>query len=529
MPPISQTSRRRSGGDDNQGDNVRTMEHTAKPTTPAKTGRFATLRGLLGGQGSGAPAYASSPARASRPRVALSPWLRPLLAGELTFALLCVLVTLVVCVFAAGSAQALTNPERAYEMVSPVFKGGFGVTQIEGVAENGESVVFASPGAFAGSAASEPRDGPGNQPNYLARRGASGWATVPTAAPATLAAAFSHDISPTLESTLVETLPGPNLENARFDGRAVEVFLHDTGLPDTPGDWERVGDPLEPVKKLTGDEGVATLTYRSADPTFCHLLLTSPKDQPYLPEGGPGAQLYELDRGCGGGPVSFRLVGLNDEGHLMPSGFGSSCRGMTLGDNEGVNQFNAVSADGEEVFFTDCFGEASYQLFVRLGGDKTLEVSRPLQPTCGEVPCAGAASRASAEFDGASRDGSRVFFMTTAPLVTEDHDAGNDLYMAMIGCPGGESGCAAADREVRSLVQVSHDPNGGEAGVQGVVRVAPDGSHVYFVATGDLLTAGEQQALEGAGRAVPQTGADNLYVYDSAADGGAGEIAFIGS
>src|SRR6202167_4951663 len=235
MPPISQTSRRRSGGDDNQGDNVRTMEHTAKPTTPAKTGRFATLRGLLGGQGSGAPAYASSPARASRPRVALSPWLRPLLAVELTFALLCVLVTLVVCVFAAGSAQALTNPQRAYEMVSPVFKGGFGVTQIEGVAENGESVVFASPGAFAGSPASEPGQDPGNQPNYLARRGASGWATVPTAAPATLAAAFSHDISPTLESTLVETLPGPNLENASFDGRAVEVFLHDTGLPDTLG------------------------------------------------------------------------------------------------------------------------------------------------------------------------------------------------------------------------------------------------------------------------------------------------------
>ena len=59
-------------------------------------------------------------------------------------------------------------------------------------------------------------------------------------------------------------------------------------------------------------------------------------------------------------------------------------------------------------------------------------------------------------------------------------------------------------------MQVSHDPNPGEAAeLQGVLRVAPDGARVYFVARGRLTTSANAEgtlALEGA---------DNLYVYDS--------------
>lgn len=47
------------------------------------------------------------------------------------------------------------------------------------------------------------------------------------------------------------------------------------------------------------------------------------------------------------------------------------------------------------------------------------------------------------------------------------------------------------------------------------MRVAPDGSRVYFVARGDLLAVAQQQQLEREGRPVPRVGADNLYVYDS--------------
>ena len=118
----------------------------------------------------------------------------------------------------------------------------------------------------------------------------------------------------------------------------------------------------------------------------------------------------------------------------------------------------------------------------------------------------------SANFAGASEDGSRVFFTTAAPLSAEDTDSGNDLYMAQIGCPEGEPECAVSERVVTAMTQVSHAPGVGEAAeVQGVVAVAPDGSRAYFVARGVLSEAPNAQG------AFAVKGADNLYVYDDAA------------
>jgi len=76
-------------------------------------------------------------------------------------------------------------------------------------------------------------------------------------------------------------------------------------------------------------------------------------------------------------------------------------------------------------------------------------------------------------------------------------------------------------REVNSLVQVSHDPNGEAAEVQGVLAVSPDGSHVYFVARGVLS---EGSNAEGH---APMIGADNLYVYERDERHPAGHLAFI--
>ena len=126
----------------------------------------------------------------------------------------------------------------------------------------------------------------------------------------------------------------------------------------------------------------------------------------------------------------------------------------------------------------------------------------------GEVPCPGAATRPSMNFVGASEDGSKVFFMT-APS-SGGGLAQRDLYMASIGCPAGEEGCEVAKKEVRSMAQVSQDVSPGRAAeVQGVLRVSPDGSRVYFVAHG-VLSEGANAEGEG-----PVSGADNLYVYDS--------------
>jgi hypothetical protein len=243
--------------------------------------------------------------------------------------------------------------------------------------------------------------------------------------------------------------------------------------------------------------------------------------------------IYEYDRGCDGEPASLKFVGVDNQGRSLPQ----ECA-IDLGVDEyavnGVQRFNALSVDGSEVFFTICLsheGTQPHQLFVRVGGVRTLEVSKSLGEGCAEVPCAGALGRGSAEFAGASEDGSRVYFTAPLnagqePLVPGDGDASNNLYLARIGCPGGGVGCAPGERVVNALSEVSHDPNGEPAEVRGVVRVAPDGERVYFAAGGDLLTAAQRQTLQREGRPLPQMGADNLYVYDDT--GSPGTVAFIG-
>lgn len=424
--------------------------------------------------------------------------------------------------FAVTPALAL-NSERHYELVSPVFKGGYGATIVQGVSSDGNGVAYFSQGAFAGAPSG------GGFLDYLARRAASGWSTVPLMPPATsLSTWLFRDVSPSLDLAFAAGYPGLSAEDVLPGG---DLLIHPTDLPDTVANWALVG-ALEGTGK-----GLLDISYIDADVGFCHVLLAN-TGEALLPEaiGAKEPLAYDFDRGCSGGTPSLRLVALNNKS--KPINLGCAVDIGIAKYTHGVsNTYNAVSADGSEVFFTDCLsggaGPASpHQLFVRLGGARTVEVSRPLgacvaKGIAGEVPCDGASERASADFAGAAADGSRVFFTTAAALSGEDKDTGNDLYVASIGCPEAGSECEPTERVVTSLVQVSHDPNAGEAaGVQDVVRVAPDGSRVYFQAGGDLLSAGQRQALESEGRPVPQPGGPNLYVYDTASPG---SVAFIGT
>jgi hypothetical protein len=437
-------------------------------------------------------------------------------------------------------ACSLALPEgRVYEMVSPVFKGGYGAQGLV-VAPGGERVVFSSPGAFAGDPANNPESN-----GYVARREAGvEWSTAPLMPPATLVLASSvGDFSPTLDLALAGGKPGAN-EHFAGKGTEQEFLLHPTDAPDTapnapePGpNWQLAGITL---KDLNETPPGATVAGSSSD--FSHMVLENSGNglEQWLPEAASTeSRLYDnassqpcgalSEAVCSEAPTgaSLRLVGLNNEGKAIDR----SCR-PSLGAG-GQGRFNAVSADGGEVFFrtsivNPCANEG--QLFVRLAGARTLEVSRPLDSSkpfggCvgegsgvpGEVPCAGAGARKPSEFWGASEDGSRVFFTTSEPLEpATDKDSANDLYMAKIGCPSAEPECGVPKREVTSLVQVSHDPNTGQLPeIQGVVAIAPDGSHVYYVARGELLEESEVKRLEGEGRLAPHAGADNLYVYDS--------------
>ena len=117
-------------------------------------------------------------------------------------------------------------------------------------------------------------------------------------------------------------------------------------------------------------------------------------------------------------------------------------------------------------------------------------------------------------YEGASVDGSKVFFETDQPLVEGDKDETEDLYEYDFELPEGHR-----------LIQISHgessDPTPGEGGDVGgvpgqvalhgggVVQASSDGSHVYYVAQGELTT----EANANGEKAV--AGEDNLYGYDT--------------
>ena len=440
----------------------------------------------------------------------------------------------------AISAPAFALPEgRHYEMVSPPYKGGYDVRGVLGVAPSGESVEFYSVGGFAGLLSG----GGSGTDHYLARRGADGWGTVSVNPPA----GEVDDTSENQESVLADDPLGPNVGVQQNLSTEEEFLLHNTLTPETVENWSVFGGL---VLKPVDEQPPVLVTEAGASPELCHVILGYP-NEPLLPEAEDATlnQLYDLDRGCGGEKPSLRLVAVKNKlgpGGEEPEpinrkcpmelGIGNEYSKSTGGENAGEHDdqesaFDAVGAGGSEIFFTNVVGSLTstscagnvFQLFVRLGGRETVEVSRPLEvgggETCTEVPCAGAAGRASAYFAGASEDGSRVFFATRAPLTGDVQDTSTNLYMAGIGCPGGVAeACQAAEKRVVSLVQVSHDPNGGEAAdVQGVAKVARDGSHVYFVARGVLSRGSNAEGH------APVSGADNLYVYDS----GDGSVQFV--
>lgn len=167
---------------------------------------------------------------------------------RLSFPSLRAVVTLALALAAmsltAASAFAL-NPERHYEKVSPAYKGGFGADFIEAVALDGNSVAYFSPGQFEGSSAGVSNTAVGL--TYLARRGSSGWSTVPITVPDSLAPDVNNrDISPDLHTEMVLAKPGPTVEAAAVGGSEDDLLLHDTEVPDLSAGWEAAAAPLKP-------------------------------------------------------------------------------------------------------------------------------------------------------------------------------------------------------------------------------------------------------------------------------------------
>ncbi len=425
---------------------------------------------------------------------------------------------------ATGQPYSMGLPEcRAYEMVSPLKKGGSDALAVPAqelgvpVAADGDAVQFASQNAF-GDAENALTGATGITANfYVARRGAEGWSTSSANPPRDLVANQSlgrlplrREASPEAFST-VSTCGLTVVNNATAGSSAV------CALREPDGQW--TSTPLYPnltggvYLNSSGNNGFDGRAGSSADLTVRVFSSTAGPGSAFLPADTSsiaGAGLYEVTR-SGDTAFELSLVNVNDSGeeigpenNTQLGGFGlrpgEACQ--AVGGQRSGSDYQAISSSGSTIYFTACPSGGVDTVYARVNQTSTVAISNPSPSQC--TACSAPASPAS--FDGASADGSKAFFITEQPLVNGDEGGtgtGADLYEYDFDNPPG-----------KNLVQLSAGgagdlTPGSGAEVQGVIRTSSDGSHSYFVAKGVLTTV-----PNGVGE-VAQAGADNLYAVDT--------------
>jgi DNA-binding beta-propeller fold protein YncE len=390
--------------------------------------------------------------------------------------------------------------DRAWEMVSPPNKFGARIFQSDqGVmqaAADGNGVAYQSVTSI------EP-DPDGNRAidssTVLARRGAEGWRSKDVTPPHTEARQirFGGDyktFSPDLERALLE--------------QPDDTLLSPEASEETPYLRENTEPPTyRPL--VTGKEGFANVPegtvfgggngsasspvlIAAADPSLTHPVLKSIK-APLVPDAALES-LYQWNDG--------QLQPVSE----LPASEGGGVVLGTAGAGPGSIR-NAVSADGSRVFwgrgrYDSGIGSKMSGLYVRDTASQEswrLDVARPDASGEGEVFPA---------FEGASADGTVVFFSTQQQLTADasaPKEGTRDLYRCEVGeVEGGGLGCT-------SLIDLSAPlASSGERGeITGTVSgFSEDGSRAYFVARG-VLDGIPNEFGESA-----VAGAHNLYLWE---------------
>jgi hypothetical protein len=444
---------------------------------------------------------------------------------------------------------------RAYEMVSPPYKDGFPI--LEPLAPGFSEATFAggaplvggsSLGAFAGGPDTEAI---GN--DYLFRRGSESWETTPLDPPPSEAVVNFFPAPSSEQGVLAVNPRGESL--LALHGPTESEYRADLYRRTLDGTLTAVGPMLPPAAIPPGPTGVRSqeegLHFVAASEDIGHALFyIRPLRPAELPSGitsnvWPGdGTVTKTENGEGTLPFSLyeytgtghtgegadgpRLVGVNDASELV-----SYCGTGLGGPAHRGNTHNAVAAGGAIIYFTaspECPGAKNavgksppaYEILARVQGARTDAISEPSPSECGASASCAAAAPADANFEGASSDGTRVFFTTTQQLLPEAaNDVGTheergeqrtDSAVRHGGCTAAlaEGGCNLYEYDTtgpeghRLTLVSAGAPSGGR--VEGVAGVAEDGSRVYFAARARLAGANSQH-IE------PTAGGDNLYVF----------------
>ncbi len=424
---------------------------------------------------------------------------------------------------------------RAYELVSSGYKESAVISSVFAISPEGERVIGNSFGVFGGAQG----DGLGQGTSLLgstylfSRYEGAGWAATALDPPSSVFMSNGmFDTSADLGGTLWElgkrrvSPPGAVPEEASCPPEGGEEAqlegVTDLYLEQPVGIFTRIG-PATPAPCTVNANRYLYLG-ASADLSRVLFSTSSGFRWPFDGTATGSGTLYEY---AGVGHSEPFLVGVM--GSLGSSALVSRC-GTRLGSSapeESIkgSMYNAISASGTRIFFTavgadepGCNGEAPPvdELFAReedpaVAGElpsrewRTVPVSEPSREECNA--CLTSSGLRDAVFQGASEDGSKVFFTTEQELLPGA--TGENLYEYDFDAPLGER-----------VVLVSGGPV--NAGVQGVARVSEDGTHVYFVAKGALTGTSTNIVGNSA-----EEGENNLYVYERDAQAPAGRTSFV--
>jgi hypothetical protein len=385
---------------------------------------------------------------------------------------------------------------RAFEMVSPPSKFGevippepstqlggscgdclpgenFAVAPMQSTAE-GNSVLYLGQPFNEGLAA--------GANEYIAPRSSSGWGIEPLSTPATtgIYQAFSDDLSLGVLAQQNPTLsPQAPIQGTRgFEN----LYLLQGGPPtplitSEPPNRDPGNFRVQPGGANAGSALVAPFSHLAFEADDA-LTEEVPGIAPAAPEVGAGectlgeaeCNLYEWSDG------ELRLVNvLPDESAAGNSVIGAG-RLLAAGDRlQATNIDHAISDDGSRIFWSS---EETGQVYVRVNGEKTLEVRGP-----------GSCKKSVPE-------GQRACFLTASPEGSVVLLSDGTLYEL--------NGAGTAYEESADLTE-------GEGGFQGILGAGEDLSRIYFVDTAELgegKNANEEEA---------EGGKLNLYGWDEGA------------
>jgi NHL repeat/WD40-like Beta Propeller Repeat len=407
-----------------------------------------------------------------------------------------------------GTGEFVLPDGREWEMVSPPLKSG---ALIDALGLSGAIQAAAGGGAF--SFVTNTPSEPGSQgytlsSQVLSTRDGGGWSSLDVALPHAEATGLSvgrgqevRFFSEDLSAAVVQPF-GPFDPAVSGEASEQTPFLHSDYVSGASGEpcSSSCFRPLVSAVNATsgvpfGEEGqcgtntkkiICGPEFLGATADLRHVVV---KSATALTAGG-GAGLYEWSAGKPPGE------------QLQPVGGGSTHLGLETAIGSGGDAGrNAISSDGSRVF-SSAGGHLSMT---------DLVTHRVLQVDAPEAGCLACGEGAvNAEFQGASSDGSRVFFADTQklnpeggvyPIPRNNSSAPADLYECEIVEVAGAFKCNLADLS----------PGGAQLGT--VVGVSGDGSWVYFVANGVLASGAvsggcpEQPPVKGFER-----GVCNLYV-----------------